>query len=65
MRERRTHLSREPGRKLINLNGYVVLANDNLPKAILPKGWITLGLWLTSAVMLGMMGYSAIQQLTL
>ena len=29
MRERRTRLSRECGRKLLNLNGYVVLAKDN------------------------------------
>ena len=43
----------------------IYLRYAHLPKAILPKGWITLGLWLTSAVMLGMMGYSAIQQLTL
>ncbi len=43
----------------------IYLRYAHLPKATLPKGWITFGLWLTSAVMLIMMGYSAIQQLTL
>ena len=43
----------------------IYLSRVHLPKAILPKGWITLGLWLTSAVMLIMMGYSVIRQLTL
>ncbi len=43
----------------------IYLSHAHLPKAILPKGWITLGLWLTSAVMLVMMGYSVIRQLTL
>ena len=43
----------------------IYLRHAHLPKAILPKRWITLALWLTSAVMLVMMGYSTIQQLTL
>ena len=43
----------------------IYLSRVHLPKAILPKGWITLGLWLTSAVILVMMGYSVIRQLTL
>ena len=43
----------------------IYLSRVHLPKAILPKGWITLGLWLTSAVMLVMMGYSVIRQLSL
>ena len=43
----------------------IYLRYVHLPKATLPKGWITFGLWLTSAVMFVMMGYSAIQQLTL
>ncbi len=43
----------------------IYLSRVHLPKAILPQGWITFGLWLTSAVMLVMMGYSVIRQLTL
>ena len=35
----------------------------HLPKSIAPKGWITLTLWVTSAVMAVMMGYSVLQQL--
>ena len=42
----------------------IYLRYAHLPKAILPKGWITLALWVTSAVMAVMMGYSVIQQLT-
>ena len=34
-----------------------------LPKAIVPKGWITLALWIASLVMLVMMGYSVLQRL--
>ena len=41
----------------------IYLRYAHLPKAILPKGWITLALWVTSAVMAVMMGYSVIQQL--
>ena len=43
----------------------IYLRYSHLPKVILPKGWITLALWVTSVVMLVMMGYSAIQQLAL
>ena len=43
----------------------IYLRYAHLPKKILPKPWITLALWLTSAVMLVMMGYSAIHQLTI
>ena len=43
----------------------IYLRHAHLPKGILPKRWITLALWLTSWVMLVMMGYSTIQQLTL
>ena len=35
----------------------------HLPKAIVPKGWITLALWIASVVMLVMMGYSLLQRL--
>ncbi len=35
----------------------------HLPKAIVPKGWITLALWIASLVMFVMMGYSALQRL--
>ena len=41
----------------------VYLRYRHLPKAILPKGWITLALWLTSAVMLVMTTFSILQQL--
>ena len=41
----------------------IYLRYAHLPKMILPKGWITLALWVTSVVMLVMMGYSVIQQL--
>ena len=41
----------------------VYLRYAHLPKTILPKGWITLALWVTSAVMLVMMGYSVLQRL--
>lgn len=43
----------------------VYLRYTSLPKAVLPKAWITLALWMTSAIMLVMMGYSVIQQLTM
>ena len=43
----------------------IYLRYAHLPKLILPKRWITLALWLTSAAMLVMMGYSTIQQLSL
>jgi Mn2+/Fe2+ NRAMP family transporter len=35
----------------------------HLPRKILPKGWITLGLWITTAIMAIMMGYSVLRQL--
>lgn len=35
----------------------------HLPKTIVPKGWITLALWVASLVMLVMMGYSVLQRL--
>ena len=43
----------------------VYLRYSRLPKAVLPKAWVTLALWMTSAIMLVMMGYSVIQQLTM
>lgn len=41
----------------------VYLRYAHLPKAIVPKGWLTLALWITAAVMLLMMGYSIVLQL--
>ena len=41
----------------------VYLRYAHLPKAIVPKGWLTLALWVTAAVMLLMMGYSIVLQL--
>ena len=41
----------------------VYLRYRHLPKAILPKGWITLALWLTSVVMLVMTTFSIVRQL--
>ena len=41
----------------------VYLRYRHLPKAILPKGWITLALWLTSAVMLVVTTFSIVRQL--
>ena len=38
----------------------IYLRYKHLPKAILPKGWLTLGLWVTSAVMAFMMAYAII-----
>ena len=35
----------------------------HLPKTIVPKGWITLALWVASLVMLVMMGYSVLRRL--
>ena len=35
----------------------------HIPKAILPEGWMTLALWVTSVMMLGIMGYSVLQLL--
>ncbi len=41
------------------------LRYTHLPKRILPKGWITLALWITTAVTAVMMGYSILRQLGL
>ncbi len=35
----------------------------HMPSSILPKGWVTLALWISASVMTVMMGYSLIQQL--
>ena len=35
----------------------------HLPRRILPKGWITLALWVTTALTAVMMGYSLLRQL--
>ena len=42
----------------------IYLRYFHTPKEILPKKWITVALWFTSLVMLIMMGYSVIQELT-
>ena len=42
----------------------IYLRYRHLPKSIAPKGWITLALWLTSALMAVMMGYSVFVRLT-
>ncbi len=41
----------------------VYLRYRHLPSAIVPKGWLTLALWVTSALMAVMMGYSVLRQL--
>ena len=41
----------------------IYLRYVHLPKQVWPKGWITLALWLTAAVMAVMTGYSVILQL--
>jgi Mn2+/Fe2+ NRAMP family transporter len=41
----------------------VYLRYRHMPKLILPKGWITLALWVSSAVMAVVMGYSVVQRL--
>ena len=41
----------------------VYLRYRHLPKTIVPKGWLTLALWVTSSLMAVMMGYSVLQQL--
>ncbi len=40
----------------------VYLRHRHMPKQILPKGWLTLALWVSAAVMAIMMGYSLFQQ---
>jgi len=41
----------------------VYLRYRHLPRSIAPKGWLTLALWVTSALMAVMMGYSVLQRL--
>lgn len=41
----------------------VYLRYKHMPSSILPKGWITLALWISASVMAVMMGYSIIQRL--
>ncbi len=41
----------------------VYLRYRHLPRAIVPKAWLTLALWVTSALMAVMMGYSVFRQL--
>ena len=41
----------------------IYLRYKHLPKAIIPKGWLTLGLWVTSAIMAFMMAYSIVVSL--
>ncbi len=38
----------------------IYLRYRHLPKAVLPKGWITFALWVTTAIIVVMMGYSMI-----
>ena len=40
----------------------VYLRYRHLPSAIVPNGWLTLALWVTSALMAVMMGYSVLRQ---
>jgi manganese transport protein len=42
----------------------VYLRHKRLPQSLAPKGWITLALWVTAAIMSIMMGYSVIQRIT-
>ena len=41
----------------------IYLRYRHLPKGVIPTGWITLALWVTSTIMLFMMGYSLLLQL--
>jgi Mn2+/Fe2+ NRAMP family transporter len=41
----------------------VYLRYKHMPSSILPKGWITLALWISAVVMAVMMGYSIVQRL--
>ena len=41
----------------------IYLRYRHLPAGVVPKGWITLALWVTSTIMLFMMGYSLLAQL--
>ena len=40
----------------------VYLRHRHMPRQILPKGWLTLALWVSAVVMAFMMGYSLFQQ---
>ena len=40
----------------------IYLRYRHMPKQILPKGWLTLALWVSAVVMAVMMGYSLFQQ---
>ena len=40
----------------------IYLRYRHLPAGVVPKGWITLALWVTSTIMLFMMGYSLLVQ---
>ena len=42
----------------------IYLRYRHLPKVVAPKGWITLGLWVTSVVIVVMVGYALIGQLS-
>ena len=41
----------------------VYLRYKHMPSSILPKGWVTLALWISASVMAVIMGYSIIQRL--
>ncbi len=41
----------------------IYLRYVHLPKAIAPRGWITLGLWVCTLLMAVMMSYSVLQKL--
>jgi hypothetical protein len=38
------------------------LRYKRMPGRVLPKGWITLGLWVSALLMVVMMGYSVLQE---
>ena len=38
----------------------IYLRYRHVPKAVLPKGWITFALWVTTAIIVVMMSYSLI-----
>ena len=42
----------------------IYLRYRHLPNAVLPKGWITLGLWISSLIAAVMMAYFVIHQAT-
>jgi manganese transport protein len=43
----------------------IYLRYRHMPKQILPRGWITLALWVTSVIITVMMGYAVLQRLGL